>query len=147
MTAVIIPAALRDVILAEARAAAPRECCGLLEGTDETGAIVITMVHPAHNLAAQPDRFEIDPADHFQILREACERGSRIVGCYHSHPDGRPEPSLRDRDGAAETGFIWLIATTGMAAEIEAYVFDGRGFSQRPLSIGGSLDPVRALRV
>ena len=113
----ILERALREAILAEARAAHPRECCGLLEGDGER----IAAIHPARNLADAADRFEIDPALQFRLRRE----GRRIVGCYHSHPGGVAAPSRRDADGAGETGFLWLIAAGGALA---AYVWDGAAF-------------------
>jgi proteasome lid subunit RPN8/RPN11 len=108
----ILGTALRAQILAEARAAFPRECCGLLEGEGER----VTALHPSPNLAERADRFEIDPALRFRLLRE--ERA--IVGCYHSHPGGCADPSPRDLDGAGEDGFLWLIQG---ARELKAFVF------------------------
>jgi proteasome lid subunit RPN8/RPN11 len=116
---VFLPSTLRSQIFAEARAAYPRECCGLLEGAGAR----ITALHPARNLAEEPDRFEIDPAEQFRLMRE----GRRIVGCYHSHPDGRAEPSPRDAEHAGEAGFLWLIC----ADTLGAFVWDGARF--RPL--------------
>jgi proteasome lid subunit RPN8/RPN11 len=114
----ILAPALRARILAEARAAFPRECCGLIEGDSER----ITALHPMRNLAEAPDRFAIDPAEQFRLMRE----GRDIVGCYHSHPDGRAEPSPRDADGAGEVGFLWLIAA---AEDVAAFVWDGARFA------------------
>jgi len=113
----ILPASLRTRLLEEAHAAYPNECCGLLEGSRER----IIALHPAHNLSADADRFEIDPALQFRLKRE----GRNIVGCYHSHPDGAAEPSPHDRDGASEAGFVWLVAGR---YEIGAFVWDGRDF-------------------
>ena len=115
-TSVVLSPALCSQIFAEARAAHPRECCGLLEGD---GARV-TALHPTRNLAEQPDRFEIDPAEQFRLMRE----GRNIVGCYHSHPNGRAEPSPRDAGHASEAGFLWLIC----ADTLRAFVWDGAGF-------------------
>lgn len=112
----ILEPALRERIMAQARAAHPRECCGLLEGDGGR----ITAVHPARNLARAADRFEIDPAEQFRLMRE----GARIVGCYHSHPNGAAAPSPRDAEGAGEAGFLWLIA----AEELRAFVWDGARF-------------------
>lgn len=118
----ILAPALRAQILAEARAASPRECCGLLEGDGRR----ITALHPTRNLAAEPDRFEIDPAEQFALLRA----GRRIVGCYHSHPGGAAEPSPRDAAHAGEVGFLWLIA----AEEVRGFVWDGARFAPVPLA-------------
>ena len=112
MTALLLSNAQRARIEAEARAAFPRECCGLLEGVREGDTIRILALHPARNLSSESDRFEIDPADHFAALHAARADGHTIVGCYHSHPNGKCEPSTRDGEGAWEEGFVWLIAAT-----------------------------------
>ena len=67
-----------------------------------------------------------------------------MIGCYHSHPNGRAEPSAFDLEGAAETGFVWLIAvlTSGGVCGLGAYVFDGEGFSPLNVTEPVSLDPV-----
>jgi proteasome lid subunit RPN8/RPN11 len=105
----VLPDPLRDQIEQAARAAFPRECCGLVEGVrDEQGARV-TAIHPARNLAPEADRFEIDPKDQVRVIRMLRGTGRDIVGCYHSHPNGRAEPSERDRESAFGEDFLWLI--------------------------------------
>lgn len=138
MTATLhLPFVLRAQILREAADALPRECCGLLEGTCGAAAIQVTALHPAHNLSADPDRFEIDPADHFAALRAARGRGHDIVGCYHSHPGGAAVPSDRDRKGAGESGFVWVIVapTASAQGELSAFVFDGQDFTSLPIAV------------
>lgn len=114
----------RAQIEQEARAAFPRECCGLIEGTRSGDAIQAIVLHATRNMAREPDRFEVDPADQFRILRAARANGSEIVGCYHSHPNGRAEPSEHDRENAGEEGFVWLIAelTDGGNARLAAFI-------------------------
>lgn len=114
----------------EARAAFPRECCGLIEGTRVGGTITANMIHPTRNAADEPDRFEVDPADQFRILREARARGTDIVGCYHSHPNGRPLPSEHDLECANEEGFVWLIAalTDRSNLDLAAYILTSNRF-------------------
>jgi len=106
-----LPETFRAQILAEARAAAPRECCGLVLGGRDGDAATATALHQARNLAEAADRFAIDPADQFAAQRAARAAGIRIIGCYHSHPDGVARPSARDLEGAGEENFLWLIAT------------------------------------
>ena len=107
---IALPTALRAGILAAARAAYPAECCGLLEGTRDGGATRILALHPVRNLSDDPDRFDIGPADHIAAQKAARANGHIIVGCYHSHPHGRAEPSTIDLAGAGEDNFLWLIA-------------------------------------
>jgi desampylase len=119
----VLPVPLRRQILDEARAALPREACGLIEGVRDGGEIRATAIHPVANLAGEPDRFELDPAEHIALLRELRGSGRQIVGCYHSHPGGRAEPSARDRAGAFEDGFLWLIAAVDARGEGELNAF------------------------
>ena len=57
--------------------------------------------------------------------------GHEIVGCYHSHPNGRPEPSKRDLEYATEDGFIWLIAALDAGAvSLRAPVSRQAGFDE-----------------
>jgi len=106
----VLPPALKSLIAGEARHAFPRECCGLIEGHREFETVIATEVHRTRNVAHQKDRFEIDPRDQFRALHAARERGYEIIGCYHSHPGGKPEPSAFDIESAGETGFVWVIA-------------------------------------
>ena len=130
MTAtLLLPESLRAQIQSEARAAFPRECCGLIEGWRDADTIHAEALHPATNLSADADRFEIDPADHFKALRTARAKGREIVGCYHSHPNGSSDISARDREGAVDDGFVWLIcAITRADAHLAAFIHENGQF-------------------
>lgn len=107
---IAVTSAVRTAILAETRAAYPRECCGLLFGSDAT----VTTPRPATNIHPTPEsHFEIDPQALIDAHRAMREGGPRLVGYYHSHPDGPPEPSATDRALAARDGMIWAIAGKG----------------------------------
>ena len=110
MTVVVLPPDLWAQILREAEAALPRECCGLLEGRREDKRFHILALHAVKNLAARPDRFEMDPHGQIVVQKAARAAGNRIIGCYHSHPNGQAEPSARDLQGAGEEDFLWLVA-------------------------------------
>jgi proteasome lid subunit RPN8/RPN11 len=133
-----LPTALRAQIAREARLAFPRECCGLIEGLRDGAAVRATTLHPTRNLAAEPDRFEIDPAEHIRLLRALRGTDREIVGCYHSHPQGRAETSPRDRADAREDGFVWLIAAVdgGRDIDLAATTFAATGWCDLRLDDG-----------
>lgn len=84
----------------------PREACGLLLGRGDR----IEAAVASANVAAEPGReFEIDPALLLRCHREARGGGPAVLGWYHSHPNGRAEPSAMDAERAVEDGKIWLI--------------------------------------
>ncbi len=90
---------------------------------------VATALHPTRNPSDDIDCFEIDPAEHIRLLREMRGTDRAIIGCYHSHPNGMSEPSVRDGEGASEEGFIWLVCgMNGTGAKIGAFVFEKGGF-------------------
>ena len=65
----------------------PREACGLLVGFLSTVSVRVCAVHPARNLSAAQNRFDIDPGEIVRIDREARAEGLEICGVWHSHPD------------------------------------------------------------
>ncbi len=125
-------------IRAEAEAAWPEECCGLLAGRDGrdggrgSGGVTVNRIVPSPNVAApearlgKKDSFEVDPKVRFGLMRQLEGSGERIVGHYHSHP-GRPaRPSAHDMDMAFEPELVWLIVGVedGRAGEIAAWRLD-----------------------
>lgn len=92
----------------QAAEALPEEACGLLLGH----AGMINALRPARNVADDPRRrFEIDPALLLATHREARGLGLEVLGHYHSHPNGRAEPSRRDAARALDNGQLWVIVT------------------------------------
>lgn len=91
---------------AHAAAAHPHEACGLLLGQGPliTEARAVGNVHPA-----PATHFEIDPQALIGAHRAARAGGLQVVGYYHSHPSGPPEPSVTDRASAAGDGRVWAI--------------------------------------
>ncbi len=97
-------------LLAEAASAHPQECCGILLGEGDA----ITAIQPADNVHPEPERhFEIDPQALVDAHRAARAGGPAIIGYYHSHPNGRAEPSATDRAMAASDGAVWAIIAAG----------------------------------
>lgn len=121
---------LRAQLIAEARVAFPNECCGLIEGVRDGDSIRAAALHPTANLADDPAAgFEIDAAVHLRLLRTLRQTDREVVGCYHSHPNGKPVPSERDRACDVEEGFVWIIAAltaTDVPATLTA--FQGQAF-------------------
>ena len=109
---IAIARSLLAQILGHAAAAPDREVCGLLFGDKGT----ISETRPAPNIADDPARtFELDPRALFAALKAERAGGPKVIGHYHSHPNGSPRPSERDAE-AAEPGALWLIVAGDEAA-------------------------------
>ncbi|WP_398288699.1 M67 family metallopeptidase [Sphingomonas nostoxanthinifaciens] len=125
----MIAADLLDAILAHAAADPTREVCGLLLGS----AGQIEEARATANVAADPSCwFEVDPSALIAALRAERRGGPCLIGHYHSHPNGRPEPSPRDA-AAAEPGRLWLIVGGGVA---RLWCAGADGFREGPLTVG-----------
>lgn len=99
-------------LLALAAASQGREICGLLFGSAEQ----IDAFQPAENIAADDARrFEIDPAVLIAAHRNERSGGAAMIGHYHSHPSGQPEPSAVDARSISGRGRLWLILGSGEA--------------------------------
>lgn len=72
-------------MVAHARATYPEECCGAMLGA---GSEIQAAVPLENSFAgSRRDRYEVRPEDVLAATREARDRGLRILGIYHSHPD------------------------------------------------------------
>jgi proteasome lid subunit RPN8/RPN11 len=92
-----LPAAMRDDLVAHARAEYPNEACGLIAGTAppaEGGTAVAW--HPARNRAASPLRYEIHPEDLLRISLAVDDADQVIWGIVHSHVRSPARPSPTD---------------------------------------------------
>lgn len=86
-----LTAALRDEIVAAARAALPNEAVGLLVGLEGPDRYIAM-----RNESASPYRYSIDPADQVQVWTELDGRGESVRSIVHSHVRSAAEPSATD---------------------------------------------------
>jgi proteasome lid subunit RPN8/RPN11 len=121
-----VAAAVIEAILEHARREAPRECCGLLVGD----RFRIDESVPAANIAVEPSRFLIDPADHIALNRRLRGSGRDVVGAYHSHPNNSPVPSPRDIADAHYPEFLHIIVSLIGNPEMRV-----RGYRIRPAGV------------
>jgi proteasome lid subunit RPN8/RPN11 len=129
---VIVHRPVLDAVIAHARDEAPAECCGVLLGTPRA----VTEARRSRNLAADPNRFLIDPKDHIDSRREARAAGLEVVGFYHSHPHSAPVPSATDLAEASYADCVYLIV--GMAGErpdVRLYRFETGRFKAVDLEV------------
>jgi proteasome lid subunit RPN8/RPN11 len=101
---------LDRLLLDHAAAAHPYEACGLLLGFGE-GVERATLCANVHETPAT--HFEIDPQALIDAHRAARGGGLQVLGYWHSHPAGPPEPSVTDRAHGTGDGRVWAIVGEG----------------------------------
>ena len=113
MVRTLSPAA-HAAILRAAERAHPHEACGLLLGAGAEGGDHVHTALPTANVHPDPARhFEIDPAALLAAHKAARSGGPRLIGFFHSHPNGLARPSATDARDAAHDGRVWLIVAKG----------------------------------
>ena len=91
-----------DQIVAQARADAPLETCGLMAGRDGQ----VECVLPVPNVLRSPVTYRMDGQE-FADAMIAC--GFEPLAIYHSHPAGPPVPSPTDIAQAFYPDSIYII--------------------------------------
>lgn len=118
-----------EAMVAAAALAGPDEVCGLLLGKTAK----VTEARAAANVALDKSRrFEIDPQALIDAHRAERRDGPRLLGYFHSHPAGPPEPSATDREMASGDGKVWAIVAKGM---VRFWCDEPDGFEPLPYSL------------
>jgi proteasome lid subunit RPN8/RPN11 len=82
-----------DQIVAQARAEAPSEACGLIAGKEE----VPFRIYPMRNADESPMTYRFDAKEQYQVMNEIEDEGLDIYAIYHSHTHTEAYPSATDR--------------------------------------------------
>ncbi len=84
------------------------ERIGMIIGRGTVGYALIAVKNTAGNPRIE---FSGDPWDIVVAHNTADILGVEVIGIYHTHPSGEPNPSPRDLDGMIAWPYIWVIAS------------------------------------
>lgn len=137
MGMLVLPEALREAIIAHARADHPDEACGLLAGPEATGQPQRHI--PMTNAARSPTFHEYDPGEQLAVWRELERRGEEPVVFYHSHTATEAYPSRTDISLAAEPGAHYVIVSTRDPdrTELRSFRIGGGAVTEEEVRPGG----------
>ena len=85
----VVPPAIRALLVEHARVASPNEACGLVAFRDGVAERYL----PGENTLESPYRFELRPRDPADFFLE--DEGYELA-VFHSHPETEPRPSRTD---------------------------------------------------
>jgi desampylase len=131
----IVPPAVLDALVVQARQAHPNEVCGALLGRD---AQVVRAV-PLENVSPEPAlTYEASPEETLALFHGARTEGLEVVGYYHSHPDAPPVLSRGDAEAARRglsTGMYQVIVSVypGATPAFGCWVMFGGALLPAPL--------------
>jgi proteasome lid subunit RPN8/RPN11 len=111
-------------VLSHAKRAEAQECCGVLAGTHG----LISRIFSASNVAPNPaTNYEIAPQEVCAFMRQMRLEKIEFLGIYHSHPNGKNEPSRRDIERAYYSEVAYFIVSTQTDPPVRAFsIKDGQ---------------------
>jgi proteasome lid subunit RPN8/RPN11 len=111
-TAAGLPAAVREQLVAHARAEYPNEMCGLIVGDAPAadGGRALRF-EPARNKAASPYRYEIHPDDLLRLTIATDDADEVFWGIVHSHTHTPAVPSPTDIGLAFYPDALYLLVS------------------------------------
>jgi proteasome lid subunit RPN8/RPN11 len=129
---VVIPAAVRDEIVAHARAGLPNEACGILAGLDGR----VERFFPAESDEPSPYYYRIHSRDQIRIMNEVDQAGLDLVGIYHSHTSSPAFPSRTDAEQAFWPDAVYVIVSLASPdADVRGYRIRGMEVTEEELVI------------
>jgi proteasome lid subunit RPN8/RPN11 len=116
-----ISQSLVDEMVAHAREDLPNECCGMVGGRDAEATRVIRVA----NSAASPLRYEMDPQEQYNALKEIEDGGGELLAIYHSHTKSAAYPSQTDVNQAVawpEQVYVIVSLADEDAPDVKGYL-------------------------
>ena len=107
-----IPQQIISELFDHAQTGLPEEVCGYLAGKGSE----VTRQFRLTNIDHSNEHFSFDPAEQFQVVREARKAGLEILANYHSHPETPARPSQEDIRLAFDPNISYVIVS--LAAEV-----------------------------
>ncbi|MBW6473040.1 MAG: M67 family metallopeptidase [Anaerolineaceae bacterium] len=92
MDKLIIPVDISMKVLYHVNEKFPEESCGLLAGFDNKVTIELPITNQLHS----PIKYFMDPMELFKALEKIETLKLDLLGIFHSHPKGPPNPSETD---------------------------------------------------
>ena len=102
-----IPNNIFEQMLAQAKAQAPIEACGILAGRDGQ----VERFYEMTNADQSSDHFMMTPQEQFKVVKDIRSAALEMLAIYHSHPESPARPSAEDIRLAVTPGVIYVIVS------------------------------------
>ncbi len=88
-----LPSSYLRQIVEHAREGKPNEVCGLIAGRD---GYPVKIYRTTNNDPMPRVRYNVEPRELLEVLREIEDKGWNLLAIYHSHPESEAYPSGTD---------------------------------------------------
>ena len=105
MSGLEIPSEIFEQMVAQAKAEAPIEACGILAGRCNK----IEKLYEMTNVDASSDHFMMEPKEQFAVVKDIRSAALEMLAIYHSHPATPARPSAEDIRLSLTPGVTYVI--------------------------------------
>jgi proteasome lid subunit RPN8/RPN11 len=107
MLSLEIPNQIFQQMVAQAKALAPAEACGILAGSDGK----VEKLYKMTNTDNSRTHFMMEPKEQFATVKDIRSAGLEMLAIYHSHPETPARPSAEDIKLALTPNVIYVIVS------------------------------------
>jgi proteasome lid subunit RPN8/RPN11 len=127
-----IPNNIFEQMVAQAKAEAPIEACGILAGKD--GAV--KKIYKMTNADQSSNHFMMKPEEQFKVTKDIRAAGRQMLAIYHSHPDSPARPSSEDIRLAFTPDVVYVIVSTqNTEPAVKGFLIENGNVNEVPVRI------------
>jgi len=127
-----IPNNIFEQMLAQAKAEAPVEACGILAGKDGE----VERLYEMTNSDKSSDHFMMTPEEQFKVVKNIRSDGLEMLAIYHSHPETPARPSAEDIRLALTPDVIYVIVSLqNTEPAIKGFLIEDKSVTEVPVKI------------
>ncbi len=128
-----IPNIIFEQMIAQVKAEAPIEACGILAGSDNR----VEKLYKMTNADKRSDHFMMEPTEQFKVVKDIRGSGLEMLAIYHSHPQTPARPSAEDNRLALTPDVTYIIVSlqNGDPPAVKAFLMENDSVTEVPVKI------------
>ena len=128
-----IPNKIYQQMVAQARAHAPIEACGILAGSNSK----VEKLYKMTNVDNSNTHFMMEPKEQFAAVKDIRSTGREMLAIYHSHPETPARPSAEDIKLALTPNVIHVILSlqNTNSSAVKGFSISGTNVTEVPIKI------------
>jgi proteasome lid subunit RPN8/RPN11 len=130
-----IPNGIFEQMVAQAKAKAPVEACGILAGRGDR----VKKLYEMTNVDNSSDHFMMAPEEQFSVIKDIRSAGLEMLAVYHSHPATPARPSAEDIRLSLTPDVIYVILSLqdSRSPAVKGFLIENGNIAEAPVEILG----------
>jgi len=120
---IILSESQKQILSSYAKKNEPNESCALLFGVEKEDKSIVNEIFLTENIDASQVNFTISNQQLLKGYKTAEEKGMKVIGIFHSHPNSDAFPSTTDQKFMQVNPVVWVIFS-GSSNIFKAFVLE-----------------------